>query len=316
MSEGEIEMANYMLAGIQKDLGFLKDRQFLNAQTYNDILGLLPSRLTNERSGNAPRPPLPTRKSAAPSPKMEPTPQPREPAFPKLPVRRAPSTFEQPIATPSPIIPNATPSLPIVHQQPVEVTPSPPPPAYTPPSQPPNTIATAEALYDYKGDDPSTDLSFRQGDVVYVTEYVNADWWRGTLNGKSGIFPQNHVKKIANPSPPIKAKRPTPSPPASSVPVMPGIATVPSTQLPYSYPPPPTAAYYTPPPAQNYAPVPSASGAPPPVTSQATANQGGEHGEEGNKVQSMAKKFGGNVATAATWGFGATLGSEAARAIF
>lgn len=26
---------------------------------------------------------------------------------------------------------------------------------------------------------------------------VNDDWWKGTVSGKSGIFPQNHVKKIA-----------------------------------------------------------------------------------------------------------------------
>lgn len=26
---------------------------------------------------------------------------------------------------------------------------------------------------------------------------VNGDWWRGELNGKTGIFPQNHVQKIA-----------------------------------------------------------------------------------------------------------------------
>ncbi|KAF7731464.1 hypothetical protein EC973_000272 [Apophysomyces ossiformis] len=320
MSEREVEMANYILANIQKDLGFLKDRQFLNAQVYNDIVALLPARVAQERNETIPRPPLPTRKSATPSPMQQPIPQPREPSFPKLPVRRTPSSMDQPNPPPAVAVPVtmpvAAPSPLNQHQPATEATPPPPPPAYSPPSQPANTIATAEALYDYKGDDPSTDLSFRQGDVIYVTEYVNADWWRGTLNGKSGIFPQNHVQKIANPSPPIQAKGPTQSTPLASAVNVSNTSSASSTQLPYSYPPPPTGPYYAPPPAQPYIPAPSTSGAPPPVAAAQAQNQVGEHGEEGSKVQNMAKKFGGNVATAATWGFGATLGGEVARAIF
>ncbi|KAG5440420.1 hypothetical protein PCK2_000553, partial [Pneumocystis canis] len=35
------------------------------------------------------------------------------------------------------------------------------------------------------------------GDKINVLDYVNDDWWRGTCNGKEGIFPANHVKKLS-----------------------------------------------------------------------------------------------------------------------
>ncbi|KAG5438215.1 hypothetical protein PCANB_003066 [Pneumocystis canis] len=58
-------------------------------------------------------------------------------------------------------------------------------------------IFQAEALYDYEGEDDD-DLSLKVGDKINVLEYVNEDWWRGTCNGKEGIFPANHVKKLPN----------------------------------------------------------------------------------------------------------------------
>lgn len=78
----------------------------------------------------------------------------------------------------------------------------------------------------------------------------------------------------------------------------------PTTQQPYSYPPPPTALYQAPPmqpPIQSYG---QPSSVPVIAQQQAPVTAEGEQGDK--KVQNMAKKFGGNVATAATWGFGAT----------
>ncbi|KAI8146139.1 SH3 domain-containing protein [Fennellomyces sp. T-0311] len=209
MSERDVVLANYMLASIQKDLGFLKDNQYLSAQTYSEICALLPSNLstTTAPANDFKKPPLPTRKSAGGvAPGLPPVPAARE--MPKLPARRsttdhqhipAPTPRPQPSPRPSPRLksavnvmplPAATPA-PMPAPQPV-AEPSPPPPAYSTTT----SLATAEAVYDYQGDDPKTDLSFRRGDVIQVTEYVNNDWWRGELHGKSGIFPQNHVKKI------------------------------------------------------------------------------------------------------------------------
>ncbi|QFZ25632.1 hypothetical protein EJF18_10735 [Clavispora lusitaniae] len=39
------------------------------------------------------------------------------------------------------------------------------------------------------------DLSFKKGDVVKVIE-KKGEWWKGELNGKSGMFPSNYVKKL------------------------------------------------------------------------------------------------------------------------
>ncbi|CEP14030.1 hypothetical protein [Parasitella parasitica] len=325
MSEANI--ANHVLESILKDLSFLKENNFLANQTYRDVVAMLPSRISTQINAvDTSRPPLPTRKSTSSTTNniTPPIVQPREmPSFPKLPARRTPdwqptqSTHQGPQQVVGMVMPSVTKN--ILHSEPEKT--APPPPAYTQkPTMEPPSLATAEALYDYKGEDPSTDLSFKQGDIIEVTEYVNDDWWKGTVDGKSGIFPQNHVKKIA---PPIKAKRPW-VPPTSAKPSYTAssntLNTTPSssitqntTMMPYSYPPPPTV-MYAPPPSQ---PPMQAYGQPSAVPVVAN-NQEQQHGEEGGdkKVHNMAKKFGGNIATAATWGFGATLGSQAASAIF
>jgi hypothetical protein len=137
---------------------------------------------------------------------------------------------------------------------------------------------------------------------------VNDDWWKGTVDGKSGIFPQNHVKKIA---PPIKAKRPWVPPTAAKSAFSTSSSTSsysyntppaqyiqpPQQNQPYSYPPPPTALYQAPP-------------AQPPVQSYgqpSTVAVVGEPPHEENKVGSMAKKFGNSrLGEAVVWGAGAT----------
>lgn len=81
--------------------------------------------------------------------------------------------------------------------------------------------------------------------------------------------------------------------------------------MPYVYPPPPTTLYQPPPATQMYSqppPVTQVYAQPPPPAqaynqAQPVATQ--EEDKE-NKVSNITKKFGGQVATAATWGFGAT----------
>ncbi|KAH3744881.1 hypothetical protein Pelo_13726 [Pelomyxa schiedti] len=50
-----------------------------------------------------------------------------------------------------------------------------------------------KALYDYNGT-TNDDLTFRRGDVIEITDSSGA-WWRGTLQGKSGVFPSNYVDR-------------------------------------------------------------------------------------------------------------------------
>lgn len=110
---------------------------------------------------------------------------------------------------------------------------------------------------------------------------------------------------------PAAAKRAVPPKP-NPAPVTPATTTTTTTNNalpPYSYPPPPTQMYSAPPesstPQQYYPPPPVATAAPA-GSSSSMATPGEQHDEGGSKVHSMAKKFGGNVANAAVWGFGAT----------
>ncbi|KAF5870420.1 putative sh3 domain-containing protein [Botrytis fragariae] len=53
----------------------------------------------------------------------------------------------------------------------------------------------AVAQFTFDADQPG-DLGFKKGDVIMVTKKTESteDWWTGTLNGRSGIFPSNYVK--------------------------------------------------------------------------------------------------------------------------
>ncbi|SNX84055.1 related to YSC84 - protein involved in the organization of the actin cytoskeleton [Melanopsichium pennsylvanicum] len=52
-----------------------------------------------------------------------------------------------------------------------------------------------EALYDFAGQEQE-DLPFRVGDVIQVTGQEDESWWRGSLNGRLGIFPSNYVRSL------------------------------------------------------------------------------------------------------------------------
>ncbi|KAG0075447.1 hypothetical protein BGZ90_009881 [Linnemannia elongata] len=54
---------------------------------------------------------------------------------------------------------------------------------------------SAVALYDYAAGEPN-ELSFAEGDVITDIEAVTDDWWSGTSNGASGLFPSNYVEML------------------------------------------------------------------------------------------------------------------------
>jgi len=77
-------------------------------------------------------------------------------------------------------------------------SPQPPPPAYnTPPPPQANwpALAEATALYAYSSPDAG-DLELQPNDRVNVTEYMNAEWWKGKnmRTGREGIFPRSYVR--------------------------------------------------------------------------------------------------------------------------
>lgn len=62
------------------------------------------------------------------------------------------------------------------------------------------TVSRVRALYDFIPSEPG-ELEFKKGDIIAVLESVYKDWWRGSLKGRTGIFPLNYVEKLADPTP-------------------------------------------------------------------------------------------------------------------
>ena len=56
-----------------------------------------------------------------------------------------------------------------------------------------NMTQRATALYDFNGTE-ADDLSFTTGDVMDIEDSSDPGWWRGRINGRSGMFPSNYVE--------------------------------------------------------------------------------------------------------------------------
>ena len=61
------------------------------------------------------------------------------------------------------------------------------------------TVSRVRALYDFTPSEAG-ELAFRRGDVILVLDAVYKDWWRGSLRGKTAIFPVNYVEVIPEPT--------------------------------------------------------------------------------------------------------------------
>ncbi|KAG2183689.1 hypothetical protein INT43_006697 [Umbelopsis isabellina] len=301
MNEKENALANHILSNIQQNLSILRDQKYITSQAHDQILGILPSNLSVQAAEQG----YPPRKSPGNIPSPNPRPNSSLWSVPQPPPRRTPGAevndLKKEFPVPKPLVPTAgnynynpekaaPPAMPAPEKEPEVV-----PPAYS--------VASAEALYDYHGQDKE-DLSFRKGDIIEVTEFVNDDWWRGRVHGQTGIFPQNHVVKIetqnktnrAQPPPPPPPPPPGASPFGAPAPLANQYSGASTSSLPYNYPPPP--AMYQPPPASgNYMPPP------PGQAVYAPAGQPEVAGED-SKGKRFAKKFGSQVASGAAWGVG------------
>lgn len=51
------------------------------------------------------------------------------------------------------------------------------------------------ALYPYKAQNDD-ELSFDKDDIISVVGRDEPEWWRGELNGLTGLFPSNYVGKF------------------------------------------------------------------------------------------------------------------------
>ncbi len=57
------------------------------------------------------------------------------------------------------------------------------------------TVGRVRALFDFEPTEPG-ELRFKKDDIIEVTESAFKDWWKGNLNGTTGIFPLNYVEKV------------------------------------------------------------------------------------------------------------------------
>lgn len=55
-------------------------------------------------------------------------------------------------------------------------------------------------MYDYKAAS-GDEISFLKGQLINVFNNDDSDWWKGELNGITGLFPTNYVKMTTESDP-------------------------------------------------------------------------------------------------------------------
>jgi hypothetical protein len=174
-----------------------------------------------------------------------------------------------------------------------------------PDERPPQKSAEefVEALYDYKPQQPE-DLELCAGDKVRVIEHTSPDWWKGSCNGREGMFPSNYVKRLEIRSP--SQQLPAPSYDQSQMQYSP------SQQQLYNQGP----QQQFQPQYNNQYPQQGYSAQPPYQQQQAAPPQQVVVQQEGHQDQSHLRKFGSKLGNAAIFGAGATIGSDIVNSIF
>eukprot|EP00040_Diaphanoeca_grandis_P015574 m.79567 g.79567 ORF g.79567 m.79567 type:complete len:250 (-) comp25229_c1_seq1:43-792(-) len=67
------------------------------------------------------------------------------------------------------------------------------PPRQTPAAAPTTGGRVVTAQYNFEPQE-SGELRFRKGDIITVTDSTDENWWKGSCNGESGLFPASYVK--------------------------------------------------------------------------------------------------------------------------
>ncbi|KAM7019202.1 osteoclast-stimulating factor 1 [Tautogolabrus adspersus] len=67
-----------------------------------------------------------------------------------------------------------------------------------PPPKPakPGQVKVYRAMFNF---DPRTpdELYFEEGDILYISDSTDSNWWKGTCRGKTGLIPSNYVAEHA-----------------------------------------------------------------------------------------------------------------------
>ncbi|KAJ3449232.1 hypothetical protein M0812_05377 [Anaeramoeba flamelloides] len=66
----------------------------------------------------------------------------------------------------------------------------------TEPAPLPPSMKIHQAVYPYIGDEDNFELSFNSGDLIYVLEENENNWWKGQIGKKIGYFPLTYTRTI------------------------------------------------------------------------------------------------------------------------
>ncbi|KAK0638048.1 Protein csh3 [Lasiodiplodia hormozganensis] len=172
MEQFSVAMTNRAVRNIKTELEFLCEAGHLTPAQFNTIVSQLPDAAPSRAASVAP--------VASPQPIAAHAPT------PSLPIRNSTPASAAPVQPPP------------AHNEKVGYyanNPTPPPPAYAAAPPAPAALCTATALYAYSPTDAG-DLALQANDRVHVTEYMNAEWWKGRSErtGEEGIFPRSYVR--------------------------------------------------------------------------------------------------------------------------
>ena len=181
-------------------------------------------------------------------------------------------------------------------------------PAGSPPTQRRSSVSStskgeyAEAIYDY-APQQSDDLRLSRGDKITVLEKVSDAWWKGSVNGRSGMFPANYVKLYSAPSEDSRSAVNVAPPPSyqQSQPFYQQPQQQPYYQQQMQQP------YYQQ--SQSTLNIPGQIPVGQPPVQQQPQQQQGQH-------SGSFKRFGSKLGDAAIFGAGATIGSDLINSIF
>lgn len=168
MSAFQNAMINRSLGDIKNNLQFLLESEVINKTQHDAMLQQLPVSAENP-SRSLPSAPAQQVTNQLSQMNLQPT-----PSHTPTPVSEKKQNIGYYAENPAPPAYQSTPAVPVG----------------------PTILTHATAMYQYNAQDAG-DLALVPNDKIAVTEYMNAEWWKGKneRTGQEGIFPASYVRK-------------------------------------------------------------------------------------------------------------------------